>query len=84
MHHSVYGNQSWTVGSPMIFQGDDTSYHGKYLGALDQYRRTLEAYPDSYKQMENWSKAEYFNGNVTVKSINNVYFDGFGRIHYSY
>jgi len=85
MGATVYGNQSWTVANNNLFNVGSfgTNFNPvrpNLVGNQVAAGRSRSEYPFAYQNAGNWTKA---SPNGTVTTVNNVYFDAFGKIHYS-
>jgi Domain of unknown function (DUF4347) len=83
MNATVYGNQSWSLVSPNMFNSGfaKTFYQNGANGAgFDNTEYSKESRSNAYKNSGKWSKV---SPDGTTSTIQNVYFDSFGKIRYS-
>jgi RHS repeat-associated protein len=83
MNATVYGNQSWSLVSPNMFNSGfaKTFYQNGANGAgFDNTEYSKESRSNAYNNSGKWSKV---SPDGTTSTIQNVYFDSFGKIRYS-
>jgi RHS repeat-associated protein len=77
LHATVYGPQGFGMGSANMFNSTPGS-QAYPVGGHDP-----NAFSNALKNHGNWTKAYEFGASQVNQTIKNVYFDAFGRIHYS-
>ena len=74
---TVYGPQGFGMGSANIFSSTPGSQ------AYPVRDHDPKAFSNALNNHGNWTKAYEFGASQINQTIKNVYFDAFGRIHYS-
>ena len=77
LHATVYGPQGFGMGSANIFSSTPGSQ------AYPVRDHDPKAFSNALSNHGNWTKAYEFGASQINQTIKNVYFDAFGRIHYS-
>lgn len=77
LHATVFGNQSWSLASPGMFNGEKPFYQGN---STPDAGHPAQEFSNAYRDAGKWTRV-YASGSSST--ISNVYFDAFGRIHYT-
>jgi RHS repeat-associated protein len=81
LHAAVYGSQSCSAASYEIFSGGSPSFTTSDWPK--NHSNARGNYSNAYSNTGRWTMAYEFGTTQESKTITNVYFDSFGRIHYS-